>query len=74
MPPNRWPLDMKRALELAQKSKMPKHLPYTIQRIGAIGTEDSKKVLKEFNDRVGKLEHSHENHEIQTLIAKVLEE
>lgn len=67
-------IDMKRALELAQKSKMPKHLPYTIQRIGAIGTEDSKKLLKEFNDRVGKLEHSHENHEIQALIAKVLEE
>ncbi|GAB4038375.1 PVC-type heme-binding CxxCH protein [Spirosoma jeollabukense] len=67
-------IDMKRALDLAQKSKMPKHLPYTIQRIGAIGTEDSKKLLKEFNDRVGQREHSHENHEIQALIAKVLEE
>ncbi|SFE70502.1 PVC-type heme-binding CxxCH protein [Spirosoma endophyticum] len=67
-------IDMKRALELAQKSKMPRHLPYTIQRIGAIGTEDSKKLLKEFNDRVGKRDHSHENHEIQALIAKVLEE
>ena len=27
-------IDMKRALEMAQKSKMPKQLPYTIQRIG----------------------------------------
>ncbi|GAB3939887.1 hypothetical protein GCM10028805_00830 [Spirosoma harenae] len=67
-------IDMKRALAMAQKSKMPKQLPYTIQRIGAIGTDDAKKLLKEFNDRVGKLEHSHENHEIQTLIAKVLGE
>jgi hypothetical protein len=66
-------IDMNRALELAQKSKMTKHVPYMIQRIGAIGTEDSKKLLKELNDRVGKLEHSHENHEIQALIAKLLE-
>jgi hypothetical protein len=67
-------IDMKRALDLAQKSKMPKHLPYTIQRIAAIGTDDAKKLLKELNDRVGKLEHSHESHEIQSLIAKALEE
>ncbi|MFC5412665.1 PVC-type heme-binding CxxCH protein [Larkinella bovis] len=67
-------IDMKRALEMAQKSKMPKQLPYTIQRLGAIGTEDSKKLLKELNERVGKLEHSHENHELQTLIAKTLDE
>ncbi|WP_460915632.1 PVC-type heme-binding CxxCH protein [Spirosoma areae] len=67
-------VDMKRALALAQKSKMPKQLTYTIQRIAAIGTDDAKKLLKELNDRVGKLDHSHENHEIQTLIAKVLEE
>ncbi|WP_338870804.1 PVC-type heme-binding CxxCH protein [Spirosoma sp. SC4-14] len=67
-------IDMKRALDLAQKSKMPKHLNYMIQRIGAINTDDSKKLLKEFNDRVGKLDHSHENHEIQALIAKALGE
>ncbi|GAB3977946.1 hypothetical protein GCM10028806_40180 [Spirosoma terrae] len=67
-------VDMKRALELGQKSKMPKHLPYMIQRIGAIGSDESKKLLKELNDRVGKLEHSHENHELQALIAKALED
>ncbi|GAB3494135.1 hypothetical protein GCM10027341_09900 [Spirosoma knui] len=67
-------IDMKRALALAQKSKMAKHLPYTIQRVAAIGTDDAKKLLKELNDRVGKLEHSHQNHEIQTLIAKALDE
>lgn len=67
-------VDMKRALEMAQKSKMSKHLSYMVQRIGAIGTDDAKKLLKDLNDRVGRLDHSHENHEIQTLIAKVLEE
>ncbi len=67
-------VDMKRALELAQKSKMPKQLPYTIQRIAAIGTDDAKKLLKELNDRVGKMDHSQENHEIQMLLAKVLGE
>ncbi|WP_460972484.1 PVC-type heme-binding CxxCH protein [Spirosoma migulaei] len=67
-------IDMKRALEMAQKSKMPKQLPYTIQRIAAIGTDDARKVLKDLNDRVGKLDHSHETHELQALIAKVLEE
>ncbi len=67
-------IDMKRALALAQKSKMPKQLTYTVQRIAAIGTDDAKKLLKELNDRVGKLDHSPENHELQTLIAKALEE
>lgn len=67
-------VDMKRALDMAQKSKMPKHLSYMVQRIGAIGTDDSKKLLREFNDRLGKLEHSHETHEIQAIIAKVVGE
>ena len=65
-------IDMKRALQIAEKAKLPKILPYTIQRIGAIGTEESKKVLKEFNDRLGKTD-SHEHHEMQMLIGKVLE-
>ncbi|RYC68568.1 PVC-type heme-binding CxxCH protein [Spirosoma sordidisoli] len=67
-------LDMKRALEMAQKSKMPKQLTYTVQRIAAIGTDDAKKLLKELNDRLGKRDHSPENHELQTLIAKALED
>lgn len=67
-------IDMKRALEMAQGSKMPKHLPYTIQRIAAIGTDEAKKLLKDLNDRVGKMDHTHENHEVQMLLAKVLNE
>lgn len=67
-------VDAKRALQLAEKAKLPKLLPYTVQRIGAIGTDESKKLLKELNDRVGKRNHSPENHEFQRLIAKALGE
>ena len=66
-------VDAKRALQLAEKAKMPKILSYTIQRVGAIGTEDAKKLLREMNERLGKRD-SHENHEHQMLIAKVLGE
>ncbi|KQS34076.1 PVC-type heme-binding CxxCH protein [Dyadobacter sp. Leaf189] len=65
-------IDMKRALQMAEKSKLPKILPYTIQRVAAIGTEDSKKALKELNEKLGH-SGSHENHENQLLIGKVLE-
>ena len=65
-------VDMKRFLQMAEKSKFPKFLPYTIQRVAAINTEDSKKALKELNERLGKLD-SHENHESQMLIGKALE-
>jgi len=67
-------VDVKRALEMAEKSKMPKHLPYAIQRVAAIGTEESKKLLKELNDRLGKREHSPENHETMTLLGTLLNE
>jgi putative membrane-bound dehydrogenase-like protein len=64
-------IDMKRALQMAEKSRLPKILPYTIQRVAAIGTEESKKVLKDLNDKLGKID-SHENHESQMLIGKAL--
>jgi putative membrane-bound dehydrogenase-like protein len=64
-------VDAKRLLQLGEKAKMPKLLPYTIQRVGAIGSDDSKKVLKELNDRLGKA-NTHEHHESQMLIGKAL--
>ncbi|MBD0260690.1 MAG: HEAT repeat domain-containing protein, partial [Cytophagales bacterium] len=67
-------VDMKRALELAQKSKLPKHLPHAIQRIGAMGTEEAKKLLKGLNKQLGSREPSHETHESMTLIDKLLKE
>lgn len=65
-------IDMKRALQIAEKAKLPNILPYTIQRVAAIGTDDSKKVLKDLNEKLGK-SGSHEYHESQMLISKVLE-
>ncbi|TLV03747.1 PVC-type heme-binding CxxCH protein [Dyadobacter luticola] len=64
-------LDMKRALQMAEQSKLPKILPYTIQRVAAINTEDSKKVLKDLNQKLGQ-SGSHEFHESQMLIGKLL--
>lgn len=66
-------IDAKRALKLAEKSKMPKMLPYMIQRVAAINTDESKNLLKELNERLGKT-HTHENHESQMLISKALNE
>jgi putative membrane-bound dehydrogenase-like protein len=64
-------VDVKRALQIAEKAKMPKILPYTIQRVGAIGTDESKKALKDLNDKLGKL-GSHDQHENMMLIGEVL--
>jgi putative membrane-bound dehydrogenase-like protein len=64
-------LDTKRTLELAEKAQLPNILSYTIQRVAAIGTDESRKLLKELNDRLGKT-GSHENHATQQLIEKVL--
>jgi len=54
-------LDAKRALEMAEKSKLPKILPYMIQRVEAIGTDDSKNILKDYNNHVGKAELNHKH-------------
>lgn len=64
-------IDIKRAIQLAEKAKMPKFLNYTIQRVGAINSNEAKKQLKELNERLGKM-GSHEHHENQMLIEKLL--
>ena len=66
-------VDAQRAIQLAEKAKLPKILDYTIQRVAAIGTEDAKKALKELNERLGKA-NTHEYHEQQMLIGKLLGE
>jgi putative membrane-bound dehydrogenase-like protein len=63
-------LDPNKAINLAEKSKMPKMLNYMIQRVGAIKTDDAKKALKTLGIKLG---HSHENHENSMLIEKILE-
>ncbi|MFN8354859.1 MAG: PVC-type heme-binding CxxCH protein [Spirosomataceae bacterium] len=63
-------IDTKRAIQLAEKAKMPKFLNYTIQRVGAINSEEAKKQLKELGERLSKT-GSHEYHEEQMLIDKL---
>lgn len=65
-------VDMNRAIEMADKAKFPKIMTYTIQRIGAIGTPESKKALQALNQRFDKMENDHMNHENKILIDKLL--
>ena len=68
------PLDMKRTLQMAESTKIPKILTYTIQRVSAIGTPDSKKALQDVNQKLGQMGHTHEAHENQMLLSKLLSE
>jgi putative membrane-bound dehydrogenase-like protein len=67
------PTDLNRAVDLALKAKVPHVLAHTIQRIGAINSAESAKALQSLQQRLGQMEHSHENHEIQALLKKALE-
>ncbi|WP_345162383.1 PVC-type heme-binding CxxCH protein [Pontibacter saemangeumensis] len=66
------PTDVNRAADLALKARVPHVLPFTIQRVGAMKTAESVKVLESLQQRLEKMEQSHENHEIQALIKKAL--
>ena len=61
-------LNMEKLIGIAESTKMPQFLKFTIQRIGAINSEYSKKVLKALALRLG---HQHENHENVRLIEKL---
>jgi hypothetical protein len=62
-------LNMEKLIGLAESAKMPHFLKYTIQRIGAMNTDDAKKLLRELASRLG---HKHENHENVLLIEKLI--
>jgi hypothetical protein len=64
-------IDPVRCLSMAEKAKMPKFLLYMVQRIGAIKSAESKKVLEGFMDRLG---NNHEQHEIMMAVEKILKE
>nr|WP_237587149.1 PVC-type heme-binding CxxCH protein [Pontibacter russatus] len=66
------PTDVNRAVDLALKAKVPHVLPYTIQRVGAIGSPESEKALQGLQQRLQKMGQSHENHELQALIKEQL--
>ena len=61
-------LNMEKLIGIAESTKMPQFLKFTIQRIGAINSEHSKKVLKALALRLG---HQHNNHENVRLIEKL---
>lgn len=67
-------VDMNRAVDLAIKAKFPKILAYTIQRVGAIDSQESKKALQELNQRFDKMEDPHQYHENKLMINKLLEQ
>ncbi|GEO04213.1 hypothetical protein AAE02nite_18770 [Adhaeribacter aerolatus] len=67
------PMDMNRAMEMAQQAKVSAILNYTIQRVGAIKSGASVKLLQDLQQRVEKMEHSHQNHEILAIIKKELQ-
>ncbi|HEV7381861.1 MAG TPA: PVC-type heme-binding CxxCH protein, partial [Dyadobacter sp.] len=64
-------LDASRAIAIAQASTYSKMLPYTIRRIGETGSADSRKVLRELNEKLVK-SGSHDQHESMALIEKYL--
>ncbi|MGV8878390.1 MAG: PVC-type heme-binding CxxCH protein [Sphingobacteriaceae bacterium] len=64
--------DLDRSVNMAIKAKFPKILTYTIQRIGVIGTPESKKTLEALNQRFDKMDNPHQYHEQKTLIDKLL--
>jgi hypothetical protein len=64
-------IDPMRSLAMAEKSKIPKILLYMVQRIGAVKSLESKKVLENFKERMG---NNHEQHEIMMAVEKILKE
>ena len=56
-------LDAKRALALAEKSMMDKHLEFMVRRISALNTNDSRSLLTNLKSRLEK-EHNRQSHEV----------
>ena len=67
-------LDMERAMALALKAELPNILPYAIRCAGAVGTDESRSMLRELNQKLDKSEDPHRYHEAQTVINKILEQ
>lgn len=66
-------LDVKRARDLAMKSASPFILPFTIKRIGAIGSTESKKILEDLSQQLLSMD-PHQFHEAKLMINKILHE
>lgn len=60
-------LDLARFIKMAETTKLPKLLEYSIQRVGTINSQESKYILKELKTR---LNSTHKNHNLVMLIDK----
>ena len=56
-------IDAKRALALAEKSVMDKHLEFMARRVSALNTDESRSLLTNLKSRLEK-EHNHQSHEV----------
>ena len=59
------PVDMNQALAIAVKAKAPKILSYTKDRLTAINTPESKKVMDTFNQQMGTMKIDHSQHKMK---------
>lgn len=66
-------VDMERAATLALKAKVPTILSYTIERLGAINSPESKKTLETISARLNEMGDSHQFHDNQLAITKILQ-
>ncbi len=55
-------VDPAKALTIAQKAKAPKMMEYTMKRVGAINTPESKKILEGYSQQPAKPASGHEHH------------
>lgn len=67
-------LDMNRAMDLALKAELPNILHYTIKCVGAVGSDDSKRMLKRLNERLDNAEDPHRYHDAQMAISEILKQ
>ena len=58
-------VDMNRALAIAAKAKAPRILGFTKDRVAAVNTPDSKKVLDTFNQQMGTMPMDHSQHKMK---------
>lgn len=64
------PTNMDKAIAIALKTKFPKILQYTTQRIAAVKSADSKKALLNLNQQLDKMGDHHMYHNIHEIIGK----
>jgi putative membrane-bound dehydrogenase-like protein len=59
------PIDMNRALSIAAKAKATKILTFTKNRLIAVNTPESKKLIDRFNEQIGTMKMDHSQHKMK---------